>query len=300
MQRVPHRAARAVDAGTDPGRAPPTAAAAAAASAAGAPAAGRPERRGGARRRPATTSRARGAGARARRRGRSRARRRRSPPPGAVRPVEPGGSRRASSWSRPMRPGSGSSHGRRARARASRTDAGDRDASATADWNSTGRPSPRSTTPRPGVSGAISAAGVGADDRDAVGPLHHAQRHADGAVRRDLLAHDAVGTLRREHEVHAERSAARGDVGDHRRRGRGSARSSPGTRRRRGRGGRARRAASSSRDVAHRRLARARARGGGARPQAQHRALRLALVEVGHDAGDVRAGRGSARTPRRP
>ena len=35
-----------------------------------------------------------------------------------------------------------------------------------------------------------------------------------GAVRRDLLAHDAVRPLRGEHEVHAERAPARGDVGD--------------------------------------------------------------------------------------
>ena len=33
---------------------------------------------------------------------------------------------------------------------------------------------------------------LGADDREAVGPLHHAQRHPDRAVRRDLLADDAV------------------------------------------------------------------------------------------------------------
>lgn len=58
------------------------------------------------------------------------------------------------------RAGSGPTHGRRARScpavdRRSRSSAA---ASTSADWNSTGRPSPASTMPRPGVSGRSSAA----------------------------------------------------------------------------------------------------------------------------------------------
>ena len=89
-------------------------------------------------------------------------------------------------------------------------------ASTRADWNRTGRPSPASTTPRPGVSGPMDAAASEPTTAMLSAALHHAERDADGAVRRDLLAHDAVRALGGEHEVHAERPPARGDVGDHR------------------------------------------------------------------------------------
>ena len=167
-----------------------------------------PRRRAGDRRHRDSTPRARGAGARARRRVRARA----SPPRRAM----IGAARSRSTGA--IRSGSGPTHGRRAaRSPADRRRRRSIDEGSTrADWNRTGRPSPASTTPRPGVSGAMDAASSEPTTAMLSAALHHAERDADRAVRGDLLAYDAVRTLGGEHEVHAERPAAGGDVGDHR------------------------------------------------------------------------------------
>ena len=85
-----------------------------------------------------------------------------------------------------------------------------------ADWKGTGHPSPRSMTPRPGGSGRISAA---------AGVPTTAMLSARCTTRSETrIAQFAAtcsrttpfGPLRAEHEMHAERAPARGDVGDDR------------------------------------------------------------------------------------
>ncbi len=57
---------------------------------------------------------------------------------------------------------------------------------------------------------------VGADDGAAVGGVGDAQADAQRAVREQAVADDARSPLRAEHEMDAERSAPRSDVGEHR------------------------------------------------------------------------------------
>ena len=142
----------------------------------------------------------------------------------------------ASPW-RSSRSGSGSSHGRRgarpgrALLRATTIASG----STRATVIGRGRSPATASTAAPGSSAARRRPPC--RPRRAVGRVEHAQRDAQPAVRGELVADAARRPLRAEHEVHAERSAARRDVGEDRgERGRASssARNSSTTTTRRG------------------------------------------------------------------
>ncbi len=58
--------------------------------------------------------------------------------------------------------------------------------------------------------------GIRSDHGDAVGPIVHAHADAQVCVGEHGIAHDAGRALRAEHEVHPERPAARGEIGEQR------------------------------------------------------------------------------------
>ena len=135
--------------------------------------------------------------------------------------VSPSRRRRASRSSRSIRAGSAGSHGRRGRGPsaaaviASRVRArGQRDAHAARRAIAGARARGRGRG-RPDAAGQ-SRRVIGADDRAAVGRIGHPQADPQRAVGEQALAHHARRALGAEHEVHAERAAARRDVGEHR------------------------------------------------------------------------------------